>query len=116
MRPELSPAHRHRRLATTRSALLCPVLATVLAWGWSPALAWAGAPAPVDFGRDILPILSDKCFLCHGPDPKARKAGLRLDTRGEALREKDPVILPGKSDESELFIRVASRDESEVMP
>jgi hypothetical protein len=70
----------------------------------------------VDFSRDILPILSDNCFLCHGPDAKTRKANLRLDNREGALRREDPVIVPGKSDESELFLRIISEDEGEVMP
>jgi hypothetical protein len=72
--------------------------------------------APVDFGRDILPILSDNCFSCHGPDAKARKAGLRIDTREGALRKADPVIVRGNSAASELVRRVASTDASEVMP
>ena len=40
--------------------------------------------AEPDFGRDILPLLSDRCFLCHGPDASSRKAGLRLDLEAEA--------------------------------
>ena len=70
----------------------------------------------MDFSRDILPILSDNCFLCHGPDAKTRKANLRLDTREGALRLEDPVIVPGQSAESELFLRIISGDEAEVMP
>ena len=77
-----------------------------------------GRRAEVDFGRDILPILSDSCFRCHGPDQKARKAGLRLDTKEGAFRadKKTTVIVPGKSSQSELIRRITSKDEDEVMP
>jgi hypothetical protein len=70
----------------------------------------------VDFAREVLPILSDHCFQCHGPDAKARKADLRLDTSEEALRKEDPVIVPGKSHNSEVIRRVQSEDSSDIMP
>jgi len=72
----------------------------------------------VDFTRDIRPILSDNCYQCHGPDEKARKAKLRLDTKEGAFRIKDDkaVIVPGKSAESELVRRVSNNDPEEVMP
>src|SRR5947208_2337628 len=77
----------------------------------------SGGPA-VDFNRDVLPILSNHCFQCHGPDEAARKAKLRLDTKDGAFRVKDgvTVIVPGKSADSELYHRVSSHDETEVMP
>jgi hypothetical protein len=67
-----------------------------------------------DFGRDIYPILSDKCFHCHGPDASARKAKLRLDTKEGAFRKN--IIVPGQPEKSELIQRVCSEDAAEVMP
>ncbi len=102
-------AHPMNRLLRAASPL---VLIALLA-----GVAPARDPRPaVDFGRDILPILSDNCFRCHGPDAKARKAGLRLDTPEGALRKADPVIVPGQSAASELVHRVASTDTEVVMP
>ncbi len=71
-------------------------------------------PDRVEFNRDVRPILSDNCFLCHGPDKDRRKADLRLDLRDEALRAE--VIVPGKPDESELVARILSTDPDEMMP
>ena len=77
----------------------------------------ADSPRPVHFSRDILPILSENCFTCHGPDAKARKADLRLDLEETGAADKDePVIVPGKSGESELIERVTSKDVDELMP
>jgi hypothetical protein len=82
----------------------------------APVLAAAGESGPVRFSRDVLPILSENCLLCHGPDAKARKADLRLDVKDSALRSKDPIIVPGKSVESELIHRIQSTDPDEIMP
>src|SRR5437660_5267686 len=79
----------------------------------------ADAQRPIDFSRDIRPILADSCFRCHGPDAKQRQAGLRLDVREEALKrlESDAVaIVPGKPEESALVARIMTADESERMP
>jgi len=70
----------------------------------------------VHFSRDVLPILAQNCFTCHGPDAKARKAELRLDQKATALRKSEPVILPGKSSGSELVHRITSQEPDEVMP
>jgi hypothetical protein len=80
------------------------------------AAVGTSAAEPVHFSRDVLPILSDNCFQCHGPDAKARKAKLRLDTQDGALRKDRPVIVAGKSADSELIHRVSSTDADEVMP
>jgi Protein of unknown function (DUF1553)/Protein of unknown function (DUF1549)/Concanavalin A-like lectin/glucanases superfamily/Planctomycete cytochrome C len=82
------------------------------------ALPLRAADPPVDFSRDVRPILSDKCYACHGPDEKARKAQLRFDTKEGAFRVRDgeAVIAPGKSSESELIRRITAEDADERMP
>ena len=84
-----------------------------------PALhATAAINDAVDYARDVLPILSDNCYHCHGPDEAARKAKLRLDTKEGAFRVKDDVavIVPGKPEGSELIRRITSGDPDELMP
>ena len=99
-----------------RRTALIPILAAILASGMATFRASAGPPEPVDFSRDVLPILSNNCFLCHGPDATDRKANLRLDLKDGALRKEEPVIVAGRSGESELFLRVSSGDPEETMP
>ena len=81
-------------------------------------LASGNPPAALDFARDIRPILSDKCFRCHGPDEASREADLRLDDRESALsnEEREPAIVPGKPEASLLMARVTSSDPDERMP
>ncbi|MEX0614212.1 MAG: PSD1 and planctomycete cytochrome C domain-containing protein [Pirellulales bacterium] len=78
----------------------------------------ADATKRVDFNRDIRPILSDKCFACHGPNAASREADLRLDI--EALAKADrggyAAIVPGSLEKSEVVRRINSADESERMP
>ena len=84
------------------------------------ALALAVLPAahaadtPLEYNRDIRPILSENCFACHGPDSASRKANLRLDKREAAIEAK--AIIAGDADSSELIARVFSTDAEEVMP
>ena len=68
----------------------------------------------MDYNRDVRPILAEKCYPCHGPDKKARKAKLRLDDFAAAV--KAGAITPGKPDESELVERIFSDDPDERMP
>ena len=77
-----------------------------------------GETRAVDFARDIRPILSDKCFFCHGPDRKHRKADLRLDVREEAFSDRDGVtaFVPGDLGKSESWWRITSTDSDDVMP
>ena len=87
---------------------------TLLTVACAALFARPAVAAPVDFAREVRPILSTQCFQCHGPDEKARKAKLRLDLRDEAL--KSGTIVPGKPDESELFKRVCATDPDVRMP
>ena len=82
------------------------------------ALAWQQPEQAVDFQRDVRPILSDKCFACHGPDAAAREADLRLDLREGALADLGgyAAIVPGDLDASELIYRIATEDHREQMP
>ena len=81
-------------------------------------LSASGAWAKLEFNRDVRPILSDKCFACHGFDAKTREAGLRLDTEEGAYSLKDGVqaIKPGALQESEVWHRITHSDEDELMP
>src|SRR5581483_1622691 len=99
------PASRHppARDDMPRSCLL--VLALFVA-------APARAQDSVDFQRDIRPILSNRCFKCHGP--AAEEGGLRLDLRERATKRK--VIVPGRPEASKLVQRLLSTDEDERMP
>ncbi len=76
------------------------------------------AAKPVDFAREIRPLLSDNCFGCHGPDAGTRMAGLRLDRKEDALaaRRRGAAIVPGKPAESLLYVRVAETNEARRMP
>lgn len=72
----------------------------------------------VRFGRDVLPILSDRCFNCHGPDATHREADLRLDVEESAKRDRDGarVVAEGNLKASVLWQRITSTDKDEQMP
>ncbi len=74
--------------------------------------------APVRFDRDILPVLADTCFACHGPDAKTRQADLRLDSfeGATAPRDGSPAIVPGNPQASLILERIRSTDPDVCMP
>jgi len=87
----------------------------------SGSLVGVSAEEPINFNRDIFPILSDKCFHCHGPDDKDREEDLRLDIPDGPLGALTPrddyhIVKPGEPEESELWFRVTSEFDDEVMP
>jgi hypothetical protein len=131
--------HRRQRVKTL------PALVGVCALLGAGALAWVGAaPAvqgdahaerrarvspiadkpkakqadAVSYNRDIRPILSDKCFACHGFDRNTREAGLRLDVRDAAVAERDtgPAIVPGDAEQSNLYRRITTTRDALRMP
>lgn len=94
---------------------------------YTPALAvlvatfcgLVSAEEKIDFNREIRPLLSNRCFACHGPDEEERKADLRLDTREGALMDLGgyAALAPGKAEESELFHRITlGADDEDLMP
>jgi hypothetical protein len=78
-----------------------------------------GSEGPVGYRHDILPVLSDRCFKCHGPDSATREAGLRLDRADSATAKLDSgakALVPGSAAESALVKRIMSSDPDEMMP
>lgn len=95
-----------------RSLALVALLPALRAWSASP-------PERVDFNLHIRPLLSDRCFACHGPDDKARKGKLSLHNHEGAIRggkSGEPSLKAGDPDHSELYRRIVSSDPDEVMP
>ena len=86
-----------------------------------PDKAQSAIPDSISYNFDIRPILSDKCFVCHGPDGNKREAGLRLDIADSAYKalEENPdahAIVPGAPMKSQVFLRISSPDSTFRMP
>lgn len=111
---------RARRAADRCRAGLLALAATLVASGCGvPGPAVEGLPERVDFALHVKPILSDRCFKCHGPDEAARKSDLRLDLEDRAyatLASGATAIVPGRPRRSELVVRILSDDPARVMP
>lgn len=102
-----------------RSRIRVLILAQSAALLHLATTAAADGGGKIDFDRQIRPILSEKCFRCHGPDEAARQSGLRLDVRDAAIRPADSgerAIVPGDLETSGLIARIMSADADEVMP
>src|SRR5437870_7400774 len=96
-----------------------PCLLLIGGVGWcGSSRARAQRPRPIQFNRDVRPILSDACFQCHGPDKAKRKAGLRFDSEDGARVDLGGyhAIVTGRPDESELIKRITSVDKAKRMP
>lgn len=94
---------------------VCCFSSSLTLWG----LQIGAAAEPINFDRDIRPILSEHCYTCHGPDAGKLKAGLRLDRKESTfgpLESGATAVVPGKPSESELVRRIHAKDADEVMP
>src|SRR5438093_12956277 len=94
-----------------RRKALVAVIALLSAAARLPATD--AAAKPVDYSREVQPILTAHCYACHGPDEGKRKAKLRLDVRDWAVKK---AVKPGDAAHSPLVERITSHDPDEVMP
>ena len=107
----------YRLFTKTKRRVFCSTVLAIVA-----AISierFSRADESIDFARDIRPILSNRCFKCHGPDDDKREAGLRLDHRESAvsrLESGKTAIVPGNPHESELVARISSDDPDAIMP
>ena len=85
---------------------------------YSLAASLTRAAEPIEFSRDVLPILSANCFACHGPDEHERQADLRLDIEDVAkqVRDSGTAVVAGDVDKSSIIARLTSSDPELVMP
>ncbi|MCK0157609.1 DUF1553 domain-containing protein [Cellulophaga sp. F20128] len=83
------------------------------------AVQYSELPETIDFNIDVKPILSDKCYACHGPDENSRKANLRFDTESGLFKKSslgNYAFKPGSIDKSESITRILSQDPTILMP
>lgn len=107
-------AKKYHVLATLLILVIPAIYFTGCQQSITPAL-----PDKVDFNYDIRPILVQKCYLCHGPDPSSRKGDLRLDTYEGATalsKEGTSAIKPGHADKSMMVYRINHKDPEIMMP
>lgn len=105
------PERFHAPLRRARSSLLALTVPVFV-------VAEGAAAEALDFGRDVMPVLSANCFACHGADAGNRKAKLRLDRYEDATADRRgfPAIVPGDPGKSELIYRITTDDEDDRMP
>ncbi len=107
-KPDVTPEKMNSK-SILRSTAVCLIL-------WCGSLASAQPTTDISFNRDIRPILSDRCFACHGPDAQSREADLRLDLTEGPDGAYETAIEPGSVENSELWQRIISDDPDVRMP
>ncbi|GIW81524.1 MAG: hypothetical protein KatS3mg105_3331 [Gemmatales bacterium] len=105
------------RVITMNARRVATVAITISIALFHQRSAWA-SDQPIDFNRDIRPILTNNCFTCHGPDENERKGDLRLDTRQGALADLGGrrAIVPGDPSKSELIKRITATNFKRMPP
>ena len=108
------PPDFHSRLPSILGVVVCTML-----WGASATASFKVDESTIEFNQDIRPILSDKCFACHGPDEKKRLTKLRFDTEQGAFADLGGgrfAIVPGNPQQSGLVNRITTDIEAQRMP
>lgn len=118
---DLSESHPHPPAESSRffGNPVYVILLTSLGWIITSLVGVTALQADdVSFSRDVLPVLSDRCFHCHGPDEGNREADLRLDVELAAKEDRGgyAAVQPGDLDNSEIWSRIISDDEDTLMP
>nr|MBI1228556.1 DUF1553 domain-containing protein [Cytophagales bacterium] len=111
------------RIFSSRSLALAGIIGCLLLFACERggSVGADSIPDQISYNLHIRPILSDNCFACHGPDANKREAGLRLDIEKEAFKTlkdnpKAHTLVPGNSNQSEVYRRLVSTDLNEKMP
>ena len=102
-----------------RRRIAQPAVLAILLAALPAGKSFAAATDRVDFNHEIRPILSDRCFTCHCPDEKSRKAKLRLDTKEGLFKSLDnglTVVNPGDATKSDLVRRIFATDDDQMPP
>src|SRR5215831_18647477 len=119
VRTHIMNSHTTRRADLLLGAAITLSTAVIGIAAAAPVKPSSAKTAPVDFVREIQPILKEKCFPCHGPDEKKRLANLRFDTRAgffsKAASGQAPVV-PGKPDASPIVIRTSATSPIQMPP
>src|SRR6266496_495695 len=109
---------KRRMPALARLTALTLLAACALATAFAASAKKQSGTEPVEFSSQIRPLISSKCFSCHGPDESSRKAKLRLDLRDEAIKDHKGTraIVPGDAASSEMVRRITATDPDDLMP